>query len=188
MQRVIKPDPTSDLAARLQNFTKRDSAGCTMYTDYRKMIDEAHLDAVIVTAPDHHHVQAAILACQAGLDVYCEKPLTLTIGEGKKLVEAVRYHGRVLQVGSQQRSMEMDRFAMPVRPRRRHRKSDRSVEVKNLARSAALRTSAGRAGPGRDALGAVLRSPPASTVSLATLAEGRTRLAGQHLARLGHVA
>lgn len=52
MQRVIKPDPTSDLAARLQNFTKGDSAGCTMYTDYRKMIDEAHLDAVVVVAPD----------------------------------------------------------------------------------------------------------------------------------------
>ena len=75
------------------------------------MIDEARLDAVIITTPDHHHVQAAMLACQAGLDVYCEKPLSLTIGEGRRLVEAVRHYGRVLQVGSQQRSMEMDRFA-----------------------------------------------------------------------------
>jgi predicted dehydrogenase len=50
-------------------------------------------------------------ACQAGLDVYCEKPLSLTVAEGRKLVVAVRRHRRVLQVGSQQRSMEMDRFA-----------------------------------------------------------------------------
>ncbi len=80
------------------------------FTDYRTMMDEAKLDAVIISAPDHHHVLAAMLACQAGLDVYCEKPLSLTIGEGKQLVKAVRRYGRVLQVGSQQRSMEMDRF------------------------------------------------------------------------------
>jgi predicted dehydrogenase len=81
------------------------------YSDYREMIDQARMDAVVITAPDHHHVLAAMLACRAGLDVYCEKPLSLTIGEGKRLVAAVRHYGRVLQVGSQQRSMEMDRFA-----------------------------------------------------------------------------
>jgi predicted dehydrogenase len=81
------------------------------YSDYREMIDRANLDAVVITAPDHHHVLAAMLACRSGLDVYCEKPLSLTIGEGKALVRAVREHGRVLQVGSQQRSMEWDQFA-----------------------------------------------------------------------------
>ena len=81
------------------------------YSDYREMIGQARLDAVVITTPDHHHVLAAMLACEAGLDVYCEKPLSLTIGEGKRLVEAVRHYGRVLQVGSQQRSMGMDRFA-----------------------------------------------------------------------------
>ena len=81
------------------------------YADYRRMIDEAKLDAVIIATPDHHHVQAAMLACRAGLDVYCEKPLSLTIAEGRRLVDAVRHYNRVLQVGSQQRSMEMDRFA-----------------------------------------------------------------------------
>jgi predicted dehydrogenase len=75
------------------------------------MLDEAALDAVIIATPDHHHVQAAMLACHAGLDVYCEKPLTLTVAEGQRLIQAVRNHRRVLQVGSQQRSMEMDRFA-----------------------------------------------------------------------------
>lgn len=84
---------------------------CAAYADYRKMIDRAELDAVIITTPDHHHVQAAMLACQAGFDVYCEKPLSLTIAEGRRLVDTVRHYDCVLQVGSQQRSMEMDRFA-----------------------------------------------------------------------------
>ena len=101
------------------------------YTDYRQMIAEAKLDAVVITVPDHHHVQAAMLACKAGLDVYCEKPLTLTIGEGKKLVEAVRRNGRVLQVGSQQRSMEMDRFACQF-VREGGIGRVRKVEVKNF--------------------------------------------------------
>jgi len=96
VEAVRKADPDSEYAA---------------YANYRTMIDEAKLDAVVVTTPDHHHVQAAMLACRAGLDVYCEKPLSLTIAEGRRLVEAVRRHNRVLQVGSQQRSMEMDRFA-----------------------------------------------------------------------------
>ncbi len=96
VEEVRKANPDASLAA---------------FADYRAMIDEAKLDAVIVSTPDHHHVHAAILACRAGLDVYCEKPLSLTIGEGQKLVEAVRHNDRVLQVGSQQRSMEMDRFA-----------------------------------------------------------------------------
>lgn len=96
---------------RIERALKLAPAGCTAYTDYRKLIDDAKLDAVVITTPDHHHVHAALLACRAGLDVYCEKPLSLTIGEGRKLVEAVHRHGCVFQVGSQQRSMEMDRFA-----------------------------------------------------------------------------
>lgn len=107
---TIKPAPTSILAKTLRGFIERDAAHCAVYADYRKMIEQADLDAVVVTAPDHHHVHAAILACQAGLDVYCEKPLALTIGEGQALIKAVRRSKRVLQVGSQQRSMEVDRF------------------------------------------------------------------------------
>jgi predicted dehydrogenase len=82
-----------------------------MFQDYRRMIDEAKLDAVIIATPDHHHVLAAMRACQAGLDVYVEKPLSLTIAEGRRLVQMVRRYGRVCQVGSQQRSMELNRFA-----------------------------------------------------------------------------
>ena len=81
------------------------------YPDYRTMFDAEKLDAVVVATPDHARVLPCIRACQAGLDVYAEKPLTLTIGEGRVLVNAVRKHHRVFQVGSQQRTMEMNRFA-----------------------------------------------------------------------------
>ncbi|NOZ41266.1 MAG: Gfo/Idh/MocA family oxidoreductase [Planctomycetes bacterium] len=82
-----------------------------MYDDYRQMIDKENLDAVIVGTPDHGRVLPCIHACQAGLDVYAEKPLTLTISEGRVLVNAARKYERVFQVGSQQRTMEMNRFA-----------------------------------------------------------------------------
>ncbi|MBN2476155.1 MAG: Gfo/Idh/MocA family oxidoreductase [Pirellulales bacterium] len=81
------------------------------YQYHRKMLDEENLDAVVVATPDHARVLPCIHACQAGLDVYAEKPLTLTIAEGRVLVNAVRKHQRVFQVGSQQRTMEMNRFA-----------------------------------------------------------------------------
>lgn len=81
------------------------------YQDYRKMLDGEKLDAVIVATTDHGRVLPCIRACQAGLDVYAEKPLTLTIAEGRPLVNAARKYKRVFQVGSQQRTMEMNRFA-----------------------------------------------------------------------------
>ncbi|MHB8900509.1 MAG: Gfo/Idh/MocA family protein [Thermoguttaceae bacterium] len=111
MVRACRPDPGSADGQSLGSFPSTDGETCAMYEDYRRMIGECRLDAVVIAACDHHHVLAATLACQAGLDVYCEKPLSLTIAEGRRLAEAVRRYGRVLQVGSQQRSMEMDRFA-----------------------------------------------------------------------------
>lgn len=111
VQEALKPGPSSAYAVVLKDFVDRDAARCASFVDYRKMIDTTKLDAVVISAPDHHHVQAAMLACQAGLDVYCEKPLSLTIREGRKLVQSVHRYGRILQVGSQQRSMEMDQFA-----------------------------------------------------------------------------
>jgi len=84
----------------------REQAGenCTAYTDYREVLDRDDIDAVFVLTPDHWHTLVSLNACQAGKDVYCEKPLTLTIDEGKRLVAAVRRYGRVFQTGSQQRS------------------------------------------------------------------------------------
>jgi len=81
------------------------------YQYYQKMLDAENLDAVVVATPDHARVLPCIRACQAGLDVYAEKPLTLTIAEGRVLVNAVRKYRRVFQVGSQQRTMDMNRFA-----------------------------------------------------------------------------
>jgi len=78
--------------------------------DYRALLEQQDLDAVFVAACDHHHVLASILACQAGKHVYCEKPLLLYIREGRALVAAARKHGCVVQTGTQQRTMEMNRF------------------------------------------------------------------------------
>jgi len=96
---------------RAEDTLKNKKADWPVYQDYRKMIDKERLDAVVVPTPDHGRVLPSIHACQAGLDVYAEKPLTLTIREGRALVDAVRRHKRVFQTGSQQRTMEMNRFA-----------------------------------------------------------------------------
>lgn len=110
---VLKP--MGAFSKVLDHFTEADAAKCATFEDYRRLLDRAKskdkLDAVIIATPDHHHAQAAILALQAGLDVYLEKPLTLTIREGRLLVDAVKRTGRVLQVGSQQRTMEVNRVA-----------------------------------------------------------------------------
>jgi predicted dehydrogenase len=75
-----------------------------MTDDYRRLLDTKDIDAVVVTVPDQWHALMTIEACQAGKDVYCEKPLTLVINEGKPMIEAARKHSRVVQTGSMQRS------------------------------------------------------------------------------------
>ena len=104
-------NPTGRFAEPLEKFRREDADRSATYQDYRRMLDEADLDAVMIATPDHHHVLAAMLACRRGLDVYVEKPLSLCVAEGRALVEAVKRHQVVCQVGSQNRSMEMNRFA-----------------------------------------------------------------------------
>ena len=77
---------------------------CAAYTDYRALLDRDDVDVVTVGTPDHWHTKVIIDAVNAGKDVYSEKPLTLTVDEGKKLCRAVERTGRVVQVGTQQRS------------------------------------------------------------------------------------
>ncbi len=96
---------------RAEEHAKAKQASWRIHQDYRKLLDEKDLDAVLVVTTDHGRVLPCIHACQAGKDIYAEKPLTLTIAEGRVLVNAVRKYQRVFQVGSQQRSMEMNRFA-----------------------------------------------------------------------------
>lgn len=74
------------------------------YEDYRKLLDRKDIDAVIIGTPDHWHTKILIDAMKAGKDAYCEKPLTLTIDEGKKIGRVAKETGRVVQVGTQQRS------------------------------------------------------------------------------------
>lgn len=80
--------------------------------DYRELIGRKDVDVVTIGTPDHWHTKMVIDACRAGKDVYCEKPLTLTIEEGQQLVKVVKETGRVVQVGSWQRSD--DRFRLAV--------------------------------------------------------------------------
>mgnify|MGYP000107883520 CR=1 FL=1 len=94
-----------------EQFANRYAGRCKTYHDYRHVLDRKDVDIVTIGTPDHWHTKIAVEAMQSGKDVYCEKPLSLTIAEGRRLVQAVRRYQRVLQVGSQQRSDARFRFA-----------------------------------------------------------------------------
>lgn len=85
------------------NATKA-SHSVVPYADYRELLSRADIDAVVVATPDHWHAMNVIDAARAGKDIYCEKPLALTIEEGRAMVDAVKKYKRVLQTGSMQRS------------------------------------------------------------------------------------
>ncbi|MCH5377709.1 MAG: Gfo/Idh/MocA family oxidoreductase, partial [Planctomycetes bacterium] len=88
--------------------------GMKIYQDYRRLLDHEDIEVVTIGTPDHWHVKIAIEALQAGKHVYCEKPLTLTIDEGKKICQVVKETGKVFQVGTQQRSDGRFRLAVAI--------------------------------------------------------------------------
>jgi predicted dehydrogenase len=100
---VCDVDKSRVLAAQ-KRVQQANNRPCAAFSDYRELLVDKSIDAVLITTPDHWHTLPAIDACEAGKDVYCEKPLTLFIKEGQALVRAVRGNKRVFQTGSQQRS------------------------------------------------------------------------------------
>lgn len=91
----------------LEAGLKEATTGAKPVTDYRRMLDDKSLDAVIVSTPDHWHARMAIDAMNAGKDVYVEKPMAHTIDEGFAMIDAVRKTKRILQVGTQRRSADL---------------------------------------------------------------------------------
>jgi len=90
--------------------------GCDMYSDFREVLARKDIDAVAIITPDHWHAIQTIRAAAAGKDIYCQKPLGLTVRDGQEMVRAVRAAGRVLQTGSQWRSTPVIRqFCEAVR-------------------------------------------------------------------------
>jgi hypothetical protein len=98
---------------RAEDFARELSNGeeWGVYEDFRKMIEEEQLDAVMVETTTHARAWITVIAMQMGMDVYIEKPMALTIAEGREMVNAARKLGRVTQVGTQQRSMPLNNWA-----------------------------------------------------------------------------
>jgi predicted dehydrogenase len=88
--------------------------GCAAFNDFRELLRRQDIDAVVISTPDHWHAIPSILAARARKDVYCEKPLSLTIAEGRAMVRAAREHDVVFQTGSQQRTEFGGRFRKAV--------------------------------------------------------------------------
>ncbi|GAB6394800.1 MAG: NADH-dependent Gfo/Idh/MocA family oxidoreductase [Bacteroidales bacterium] len=99
----------------IENYYSKKSGqpygGVSVYQDYRDLLADKDIDAVLVSTPDHWHAKIAIDAARAGKHIYLQKPTSLTIEEGRKMSNAVNANGIVLQIGSQQRSMEQFRVA-----------------------------------------------------------------------------
>ena len=102
--------PNAEAAAKLAGGAP------AIYADYRRVLERKDIDAVVVATPDHWHPLIMVQACEAGKDVYVEKPISHNVREGRLMVEAARRHRRVVQVGIQQRSgAHFQRAAQAVR-------------------------------------------------------------------------
>lgn len=106
-QQIIKT--TYEKNGKLGNF-----AEIPLYTDFRELLALKNVDAVVIATPDHWHAAMAVRAAEAGKDIYCEKPLSLTIKEGRAMVKATRKHDRVFQTGNMQRSWKEFRQAVEL--------------------------------------------------------------------------
>ncbi|MCI0662260.1 MAG: Gfo/Idh/MocA family oxidoreductase, partial [Acidobacteria bacterium] len=94
--------------------SKKIGAAPKQFKDYRKLLELKDVDAVVINTPDHWHALQTIQACQAGKDIYVEKPLSLCVAEGRRMVEAARKYKRVTQVGLHRRSSAFCREAAEI--------------------------------------------------------------------------
>ena len=106
--RIMRPGRSVALCdvdvKRLDEAATRVGGRPKLYKDFRRLLEDKDVDAVYIATPDHWHALMTIMACQAGKDVYCEKPACNTIEEGRAMVTAAERYGRVVQIGSQGRS------------------------------------------------------------------------------------
>jgi hypothetical protein len=93
-------------------YGKENYKSCEAYVDFRDVLNRPDIDAVLIATPAHWHATMAVMAAQAGKDIYCEKPSAVTINEGQAMLSAVRRYGRVYQAGTQQRSEYGGKFRM----------------------------------------------------------------------------
>jgi len=105
----VRSDVRDSTLQRVES--KYQQKGCETYNDYRELLAREDLDTVCIAVPDHWHALIAIEAARQGKDIYCEKPMTLTIAEADAMVAAMRRYNRVFQTGSQQRSSREFLFA-----------------------------------------------------------------------------
>ncbi len=120
LQDLVKRDDVSVVAVcdvfdpHMERAREMAGGKCEGFRDYRDVLDRNDVDAVFIASPDHWHALQTIHACQAGKDVYVEKPASTTIRESRAMVDAARRHDRVVQVGTQQRSLAMFREAVEL--------------------------------------------------------------------------
>ena len=108
---IADPDTNRRAALSKALAEQQDGQAPLAASDYRAVLDDKSVDGVIVATPDHWHALAAIHSCQAGKDVYVEKPPSHNCWEGRKMVEAARKYERVVQVGTQNRSAAYNQAA-----------------------------------------------------------------------------
>src|SRR5882724_2790802 len=104
-----------DLSAAYMDFAAKKAGGSPrQFKDYRRLLELKDMDAVVIATPDHWHALQMVHACEAGKDVYVEKPLSLCVAEGRRMVEAARKYNRVTQVGIHRRSSPFVREAAEI--------------------------------------------------------------------------
>lgn len=106
---AVHPRLLATLGGRVPPMAEPVGEGVDRYRDFRRVLDRKDIDATVIATPDHWHAIQAIATCESGKDVYIEKPLSITIHEGRRIVEAVKRTGRVAQVGLQRRSSQVYR-------------------------------------------------------------------------------